>query len=86
MFQSRFSTAVQEIKKSIDAGRLGKMVLASTQIRWFRDQEYYDSATWRGTWALDGGGTLMNQAIHSLDLLLYFLTEIQLKYLPMLIL
>ena len=47
------------------------MVLANTQIHWFRSQEYYDSATWRGTWALDGGGALMNQSIHNIDLLLY---------------
>ena len=71
VFQSRFGNAVQEIKKAVDSGRFGKMVLASTQIHWFRSQEYYDSATWRGTWALDGGGALMNQSIHNIDLLLY---------------
>ncbi len=71
VFQSRFGTAVQEAKKAVDAGRLGKMVLASTQIHWFRNQEYYDSGSWRGTWALDGGGALMNQSIHNIDLLLY---------------
>jgi predicted dehydrogenase len=71
VFQSRFGTAVGLIKKAIDAGRFGRMVLASTQIHWFRSQEYYDSAGWRGTWALDGGGALMNQSIHTIDLLLY---------------
>jgi predicted dehydrogenase len=71
VFQSRFGTAVQETKKAVDAGRLGKMVIANTHIHWFRTQEYYDSATWRGTWALDGGGALMNQSIHNIDLLLY---------------
>ena len=71
VFQSRFGRAVQNAKKAVDAGRLGKMVLANTQIHWFRSQEYYDSATWRGTWALDGGGALMNQSIHNIDLLLY---------------
>ena len=71
VFQSRFGSAVQEVKKAVDSGRLGKIVLASTQIHWFRSQEYYDSATWRGTWALDGGGALMNQSIHNIDLLLY---------------
>jgi predicted dehydrogenase len=71
VFQSRFGSAVQEIKKAVDSGRFGKMVLANTQIHWFRTQEYYDSATWRGTWALDGGGALMNQSIHNIDLLLY---------------
>jgi len=71
VFQSRFGSAVQEIRKAVDSGRFGKMVLASTQIHWFRSQEYYDSATWRGTWKLDGGGALMNQSIHNIDLLLY---------------
>jgi UDP-N-acetyl-2-amino-2-deoxyglucuronate dehydrogenase len=71
VFQSRFSRSVQEVKKAIDAGRFGKMVLASTQVRWYRSQEYYDSAGWRGTWELDGGGALMNQSIHTVDLLVY---------------
>ncbi|MFA6716411.1 MAG: Gfo/Idh/MocA family oxidoreductase [Victivallaceae bacterium] len=71
VFQSRFGSAVQEIKKAVDAGRFGKMVLANAHIHWFRSQEYYDSATWRGTWELDGGGALMNQSIHNIDLLLY---------------
>ncbi len=71
VFQSRFVKNVELIKKAIDAGRFGRIVLASAQCKWFRTQEYYDSATWRGTWALDGGGALMNQSIHTVDLLLY---------------
>jgi predicted dehydrogenase len=71
VFQSRFSRSVQEVKKALDAGRFGKIVLASTQVRWYRSQEYYDSAGWRGTWELDGGGALMNQSIHTVDLLIY---------------
>ncbi len=71
VFQSRFGTSVQFLKKAIDSGRFGKMVLARTQIRWFRSEEYYDSAGWRGTWALDGGGALTNQSIHTIDLLVY---------------
>ncbi|QSH42588.1 Gfo/Idh/MocA family oxidoreductase [Lentisphaerota bacterium] len=71
VFQSRFGTAVQLLKKAIDAGRFGQMVLASTKIHWFRSQQYYDSAGWRGTWELDGGGALMNQSIHTVDLLVY---------------
>ena len=71
VFQSRFSRSVQEIKKALDADRFGKIVLASTQVRWYRSQEYYDSAGWRGTWELDGGGALMNQSIHTIDLLVY---------------
>ena len=71
VFQSRFSSVVDEVKKAVDLGRFGQMVMANTHIHWFRSQEYYDSAGWRGTWALDGGGALMNQSIHNVDLLLY---------------
>ena len=71
VFQSRFVKNVGLIKQAIDAGRFGKIVLVSCQCKWFRTQEYYDSASWRGTWALDGGGALMNQSIHTIDLLQY---------------
>jgi predicted dehydrogenase len=72
VFQSRFSRAVKTIRKAIDAGRFGQPVLASASIRWYRTPEYYAGSGWRGTWALDGGGALMNQGIHTVDLLLYF--------------
>ncbi len=72
VFQARFSENVQLIKKALDNGRFGRLLLASAQVKWFRSQEYYDSAGWRGTWAVDGGGALMNQSIHLVDLLLYF--------------
>ena len=72
VFQSRFGKAVQIIKKAIDDGRFGMPVLASATIRWYRTPEYYENAGWRGTWDLDGGGALMNQGIHTVDLLLYF--------------
>lgn len=72
VFQSRFSTAVRQIRQAIEAGRFGQPVLASASVRWFRNHEYYANAVWRGTWALDGGGALMNQGIHTVDLLLYF--------------
>ncbi|MFA6568425.1 MAG: Gfo/Idh/MocA family oxidoreductase [Victivallales bacterium] len=72
VFQSRFSHAVQTIRKAVDAGRFGEPVLAAASVRWYRNPEYYASAGWRGTWALDGGGALMNQGIHTVDLLVYF--------------
>lgn len=72
IFQNRFSPLNLEIRKAIDSGRLGKRVLSSYYMKWFRSQEYYDSAPWRGTKAVDGGGCLMNQGIHGLDLLLSF--------------
>ena len=71
VFQSRFSKPVQMVKRAMEQGRFGKMLLASVQMHWFRDESYYSNSNWRGTWAMDGGGALMNQAIHMIDLLLY---------------
>lgn len=71
--QSRFSDAAQAIKAAIDAGSFGKMVSASLMMRYFRSQAYYDQAAWRGTVAGDGGGVLMNQGIHGIDLLCHFM-------------
>ncbi len=58
-------------KKAVDQGRFGRLTSASCHVKWFRDQAYYDSAAWRGTRALDGGGALMNQAIHTINALLH---------------
>lgn len=71
VFQARFGDNVRLIRNALDDGRFGRLVLASAQVRWYRSKEYYASAGWRGTWALDGGGALMNQSIHIVDLLLY---------------
>lgn len=67
----RFHPGIQAFKMAVAEGRFGKLTSASAYIKWFRDQAYYDSAGWRGTWALDGGGALMNQSIHTIDTLLY---------------
>jgi UDP-N-acetyl-2-amino-2-deoxyglucuronate dehydrogenase len=67
----RFNPAMDAFKKASDQGRFGRMVSASCYVKWFRDQAYYDSAAWRGTQSLDGGGALMNQSIHSIDALLH---------------
>ncbi len=69
VFPDRFYPGSQQLKKAIAKGRFGKMVLASAAVKWSRSAAYYASAAWRGTWALDGGGALMNQAIHTVDLL-----------------
>jgi predicted dehydrogenase len=69
IFPSRFHDASQELKRAVDAGRFGRLTLADAHVKWYRSQAYYDSGAWRGTWQLDGGGALMNQAIHSVDLL-----------------
>ena len=69
IFPSRFHDSSQKIKKAIEAGRFGRLTLGDAIVKWYRTQDYYDSGAWRGTWELDGGGALMNQAIHSVDLL-----------------
>ena len=68
-FPSRFHDSSLKMKQAVDAGRFGRLTLCDAYVKWFRSQEYYDSAAWRGTWELDGGGALMNQAIHTVDLL-----------------
>jgi predicted dehydrogenase len=76
IFPSRFSAANRTLKKAIDAGRFGRLTLGDTHVKWWRTQEYYDSGGWRGTWSLDGGGALMNQAIHNVDLLQWLMGDI----------
>ncbi len=76
IFPSRFHEAPQIVKKAIDEGRFGKIVMADAQIKWFRTQAYYDSGAWRGTWDLDGGGALMNQGIHAIDLMQWFAGDV----------
>jgi len=73
VFHSRTFEVPQLIKRTIDSGRLGRIALADAYVKWYRSQEYYDSGKWRGTWNLDGGGALMNQSIHAVDLLQWFM-------------
>jgi UDP-N-acetyl-2-amino-2-deoxyglucuronate dehydrogenase len=72
IFQARFLPAVQILKKAIERGRFGKLILGDAHVKWYRTREYYEAAKWRGTLALDGGGALINQSIHTIDLLQYF--------------
>jgi UDP-N-acetyl-2-amino-2-deoxyglucuronate dehydrogenase len=67
IFPWRMSPVIQYVKQFITDGGLGKLSLCSAHIKPFRAQKYYDSAGWRGTWAIDGGGVLMNQGIHTVD-------------------
>jgi UDP-N-acetyl-2-amino-2-deoxyglucuronate dehydrogenase len=73
IFPSRFHQSSQLLKQAVDKGRFGRMTMGGAHVKWFRTQQYYDSGAWRGTWKLDGGGALMNQAIHSVDLLLWLM-------------
>lgn len=70
--QHRFDSASLLVKELLDSGRLGKLLLVTAEVKWWRTQAYYDSGDWRGTWALDGGGALMNQGVHTVDLLRWF--------------
>ncbi len=71
IFQRRVTEPWLTVKKALDKGELGKIVLADVHTKYTRAQEYYDSGDWRGTWEFDGGGALMNQGIHMIDLLLW---------------
>lgn len=77
IFQSRFAPANQAVYEAVRAGRFGRLVLGSAYVKWHRPQSYYDSGAWRGTWAMDGGGALMNQAIHAVDLLLWLMGPVK---------
>jgi UDP-N-acetyl-2-amino-2-deoxyglucuronate dehydrogenase len=75
-FQDRCTPAFREAREAIVAGRLGRVLLVDARVKWYRTPEYYQSAAWRGTPSLDGGGALMNQGIHTIDLLLYLLGDV----------
>lgn len=75
IYNRRFNPAVRKLKAAIDKGRFGTLSMCDAQIKWYRDQAYYDSGAWRGTKNLDGGGALMNQGIHTIDQLLYFMGD-----------
>lgn len=73
IFQDRLKPDVLAMKRRLDAGELGTPLVATAEVKWFRPAEYYSASRWRGTWALDGGGALINQGIHTVDLLLHLL-------------
>jgi UDP-N-acetyl-2-amino-2-deoxyglucuronate dehydrogenase len=67
--QHRFANDIRRAKEALESGELGDLVFAEASIKWYRTQAYYDSGDWRGTWKLDGGGCLMNQGVHYVDML-----------------
>ncbi len=77
IFPSRFGHAAQAIKKALEQGRFGRIVLADAYVKWYRDQAYYGPGRWQGTRKLDGGGALMNQSIHTIDLLQWFVGPVK---------
>lgn len=74
--QNRFNTAVQAARKALEEGRFGRIVMGTVRVRWKREQAYYEQDDWHGTWAMDGG-VMAQQASHHLDLLQWFLGDVE---------
>jgi len=79
-FQDRVAPDIRRLKQLVDDGRLGKPILVSARLKWYRPPEYYRDSRWRGTRALDGGGALMNQGAHTVDLLLWLMGDVKRVY------
>src|SRR6266571_5173955 len=75
--QHRFDPASRQVHDLLEEKAFGRLVLGNVIVPWWRSQGYYDSGAWRGTWELDGGGVLMNQSIHSIDLLQWFMGPVR---------
>lgn len=72
-YPQRCNPVLRGVKKALDDGLLGKPLICDVRLKWYRDQGYYDRGGWRGTWAMDGGGSLMNQGAHFMDVLCWFM-------------
>ena len=77
IFNNRYREGNRFVKRAIESGRFGSIISANACVKWYRKPEYYANSNWRGTWAIDGGGALMNQSIHYLDLLLWFAGDVE---------
>lgn len=80
VLQWRTYETFQKVRQAVQEGWLGKMVLGDAYLKYYRAQGYYDSAEWRGTWAMDGGGALMNQGIHGIDILQWIMGDVYTVY------
>lgn len=78
--QRRWYAPVKRVKEAIESGKIGKPVLGTITMLGWRDKAYYDSDAWRGTWEMEGGGVLVNQSPHQLDILLWYMGEIDEVY------
>lgn len=74
VLQNRYNAPMKRLREAADAGKLGRLLLATVTVRWYRPQEYYSGDNWHGTWAMDGGA-LMNQAIHHIDALQWMMGD-----------
>src|SRR6185295_4195538 len=79
-FQDRVKPHITQLKQFIEAGKLGKPILVTAQVKWYRPPEYYSGSRWRGLRLLDGGGALMNQGVHTVDLLLWLMGPVKRVY------
>ncbi|HCU38188.1 MAG TPA: hypothetical protein DGT21_23000 [Armatimonadetes bacterium] len=77
VFQRRTYDSSKKVREAVRTGKLGKIVVGDSYQKYFRSHEYYASGAWRATWDLDGGGALMNQGVHGIDLLLYIMGDIK---------
>ncbi len=77
IFNMRYETTARLFKQAVDAGRFGRLTFGMAYGPWWRDQKYYDQGGWRGTWKLDGGGALMNQGIHTIDMLQWLMGPVR---------
>jgi UDP-N-acetyl-2-amino-2-deoxyglucuronate dehydrogenase len=77
IFPSRFHEAPRAIKAAAEAGRFGRPTMGNAYVKWWREQSYYDAGGWKGTRSLDGGGALMNQSIHAIDLLRWIMGPVE---------
>jgi UDP-N-acetyl-2-amino-2-deoxyglucuronate dehydrogenase len=76
-FQDRTAPHLAWLREQIESGALGRLSLITAQVKWYRPPAYYAASSWRGTWALDGGGALMNQGTHTVDLLLWLAGDVE---------
>ena len=76
IFQRRTKALTKAVRKVLEQGKLGQLVLGDAYLKYYRSPAYYKSAGWRGTWELDGGGALMNQGVHGIDQLLYLMGDV----------
>jgi UDP-N-acetyl-2-amino-2-deoxyglucuronate dehydrogenase len=76
IFQDRMKPHIRQLKIWVDQGLLGKILVVDARVKWYRPPEYYTSSRWRGTLALDGGGALINQGVHTVDLLLWMFGDV----------
>ena len=76
LFQDRLKPDIVRLKNWIEAGTIGRPILAEAAVKWYRPPEYYSGSKWRGTFEFDGGGAVINQGIHTVDLLIYLLGDV----------